>query len=86
VQKQVLELLDELRRVFQLSMLFITHDLRVAAHVCEEIAVMKDGEIVERGATADIFAAPKHDYTRALLAAVPGRDRLRQPLPPPPHA
>jgi peptide/nickel transport system ATP-binding protein len=86
VQKQVLELLDELRRVFELSMLFITHDLRVAAHVCEEIAVMKDGEIVERGATADIFAAPKHDYTRALLAAVPGRDRLRQPLPPPPHA
>jgi peptide/nickel transport system ATP-binding protein len=83
VQKQVLELLDELRRVFALSMLFITHDLRVAAHVCEEIAVMKDGEIVEQGATAAIFAAPKHDYTKALLAAVPGRDRLRQPLLPP---
>ena len=74
VQKQVLELLDQLRRAFDLSMLFITHDLRVAAHVCEEIAVMKDGVIVERGATADVFAGPRHDYTKALLAAVPGRD------------
>ncbi|HEU0060620.1 MAG TPA: ABC transporter ATP-binding protein [Hyphomicrobiaceae bacterium] len=74
VQKQVLELLDQLRRAFDLSMLFITHDLRVAAHVCEEIAVMKDGVIVERGATADVFAEPRHEYTKALLAAVPGRD------------
>jgi len=73
VQKQVLELLDELRTTFDLSMLFITHDLRVAAHVCEEIAVMKDGVIVEHGSTADIFARPKHPYTQALLASVPGR-------------
>jgi peptide/nickel transport system ATP-binding protein len=73
VQKQVLELLDELRRTFDLSMLFITHDLRVAAHVCEEIAVMKDGIIVEQGSTADIFARPQHAYTQALLASVPGR-------------
>jgi peptide/nickel transport system ATP-binding protein len=74
VQKQVLELLDELRVAFELSLLFITHDLRVAAQVCEEVAVMKDGVIVEQGATADIFAKPQHEYTRALLAAVPGRD------------
>jgi peptide/nickel transport system ATP-binding protein len=74
VQKQVLELLDELRGAFELSLLFITHDLRVAAQVCEEVAVMKDGVIVEQGATADIFAKPQHEYTRALLAAVPGRD------------
>jgi peptide/nickel transport system ATP-binding protein len=73
VQKQVLDLLDELRTTFELSMLFITHDLRVAAHVCEEIAVMKDGAIVEHGSTADIFARPQHDYTKALLASVPGR-------------
>ena len=78
VQKQVLELLDELRTAFDLSMLFITHDLRVAAHVCEEIAVMKDGLIVERGATADIFAEPRHEYTKALLASVPGRDWQQQ--------
>jgi peptide/nickel transport system ATP-binding protein len=74
VQKQVLDLLDELRTAFDLSMLFITHDLRVAAHVCEEIAVMKDGVIVEQGATADIFAEPRHEYTKTLLASVPGRD------------
>jgi peptide/nickel transport system ATP-binding protein len=72
VQKQVLELLDELRRTLDLSMLFITHDLRVAATVCEEIAVMQHGVIVEQGATADIFANPQHSYTRALLQAVPG--------------
>ncbi|MBX9588622.1 MAG: ABC transporter ATP-binding protein [Hyphomonadaceae bacterium] len=74
VQKQVLDLLDELRTTFDLSMLFITHDLRVAAHVCEEIAVMKDGAIVEQGSTAAIFARPQHAYTQALLASVPGRD------------
>ncbi len=74
VQKQVLDLLDELRTAFDLSMLFITHDLRVAAHVCEEIAVMKDGVIVEQGATADIFSEPRHEYTKTLLASVPGRD------------
>jgi ABC-type glutathione transport system ATPase component len=78
VQKQVLDLLDELRTAFDLSMLFITHDLRVAAHVCEEIAVMKDGVIVERGPTSDIFAKPQHQYTKALLASVPGRDWQQQ--------
>jgi peptide/nickel transport system ATP-binding protein len=74
VQKQVLELLNELRKSFGLSMLFITHDLRVAATVCEELAIMQRGEIVERGATADIFAAPSHPYTRTLFEAVPGRE------------
>jgi peptide/nickel transport system ATP-binding protein len=74
VQKQVLDLLDELRRSLDLSLLFITHDLRVAAHVCEEIAVMKDGQIVEQGLTAGIFTNPRHKYTQTLLASVPGRD------------
>jgi peptide/nickel transport system ATP-binding protein len=72
VQKQVLELLDELRKTLDLSMLFITHDLRVAATVCEEIAVMQNGRLVEHGATAEIFARPQHAYTQALLKAVPG--------------
>jgi peptide/nickel transport system ATP-binding protein len=76
VQKQVLELLDDLRKKLGLSMLFITHDLRVAAHVCEEIVVMRNGQIVERGATAEIFARPQHEYTRALLASVPGKEWL----------
>jgi peptide/nickel transport system ATP-binding protein len=80
VQKQVLDLLDDLRRQFGLTMLFITHDLRVAAHVCEDIVVLKNGAIVERGMTADIFANPQHEYTRALLASVPGRNwQRRQP-------
>jgi peptide/nickel transport system ATP-binding protein len=74
VQKQVLELLNDLRRTFGLSMLFITHDLRVAATVCEDIAIMRRGVIVEQGPTARIFAAPEHEYTRSLLDAVPGKD------------
>jgi peptide/nickel transport system ATP-binding protein len=78
VQKQVLDLLDDLRRQFGLTMLFITHDLRVAAHVCEDIVVLKNGTIVERGMTADIFANPQHDYTRTLLASVPGRNWQRR--------
>lgn len=78
VQKQVLDLLDDLRRRFGLTMLFITHDLRVAAHVCEEIVVLKGGRIIERGATAAIFADPQHEYTRTLLASVPGRDWQRR--------
>jgi len=53
-------------------MLFITHDLRVAAQVCDRIAVMRRGEIVEQGFTTDVFGHPAHEYTRALLDSVPG--------------
>ena len=53
-------------------MLFITHDLRGAAQVCDEIAVMRYGEIVERGRTSEIFAGPRHEYTRQLPDSVPG--------------
>jgi peptide/nickel transport system ATP-binding protein len=73
VQAQVLQLLSTIRDRFNLAMLFITHDLRVAAQVCDRIAVMRLGEIVEQGDTADVFARPRHPYTRELLAAVPGR-------------
>jgi peptide/nickel transport system ATP-binding protein len=73
VQAQVLRLLADIRDRFNLAMLFITHDLRVAAQVCDRIAVMRDGEIVEHGETARVYADPQHAYTRALLAAVPGR-------------
>ncbi|PSC06078.1 microcin ABC transporter ATP-binding protein [Alsobacter soli] len=72
VQKQVLELLDGLKARLRLSMLFITHDLHVAAQVCDRIAVMRRGEIVEMRPARDLFAAPEHPYTRELLAAVPG--------------
>jgi peptide/nickel transport system ATP-binding protein len=74
VQKQVLELLNDLRKKFGLSMLFITHDLRVAATVCEDIAIMQRGVIVEQGPTARIFANPEHAYTKSLLDAVPGKE------------
>jgi len=74
VQAQVLQLLDDVRRRFDLAVLFITHDLRVAAQICDRIAVMQQGVIVEQGVTAEVFAAPQHPYTRALFNAAPGKD------------
>ena len=73
VQKQVLELLDELREEMGLSLLFITHDLRVAATVCENILIMSKGQVVEQGTTESVFSSPSHPYTKSLLAAIPGQ-------------
>jgi peptide/nickel transport system ATP-binding protein len=73
VQAQVLALLGEIKTRLRLAMLFITHDLRVAAQVCDRIAVMRAGEIVEQGDVADVFGRPAHAYTQALLAAAPAR-------------
>ena len=73
VQAQVLALLEELRVRLGLTMLFITHDLRVAAQICDRVAVMRHGIIVEQGRTDKVFASPAHDYTRTLLESVPGR-------------
>jgi peptide/nickel transport system ATP-binding protein len=72
VQAQVLKLLAELRERLGLSIVFITHDLRVAAQVCDLVAVMKEGEIVEHGPVAEVFGRPQHPYTQALIASVPG--------------
>lgn len=72
VQAQILKLLREIQAEFGLGMLFITHDLRVAAQLCDRVIVMHQGEIVEEGATAELYARPQHDYTRRLLAAAPG--------------
>ncbi len=74
VQAQVLELIDDVRRRFELAVLFITHDLRVAAQICHRIAVMHRGEVVEEGPTVQVFGAPAHPYTRALFDAAPGRN------------
>lgn len=73
VQAQVLKLLVDLRDRLSLTIIFITHDLRVAAQICDRIAIMRRGEIVEQGPTGAIFSNPQHDYTRALLSAVPGK-------------
>ena len=72
VQAQILALLKELQARLGLAILFVTHDLRVAAQMCDRIAVMQKGRIVELGSTAELFRAPQHAYTKALLAAVPG--------------
>jgi peptide/nickel transport system ATP-binding protein len=74
VQAQVLALLEEIRGRLQLAMLFITHDLRVAAQVCDHVAVMQQGRIVEYGPAQEVFRRPQHEYTRALFAAAPGRE------------
>jgi peptide/nickel transport system ATP-binding protein len=74
VQAQVLALLEEIRERLNLAMLFITHDLRVAAQVCDHVAVMSQGRVVEYGAAEEVFLNPRHDYTRALFNAAPGRN------------
>jgi peptide/nickel transport system ATP-binding protein len=74
IQAQVLDLLRDLRERFDLSILFITHDLRVAAQLCDRIAVMQTGKLVEIGTVHDIFLRPQQAYTRQLLDAVPGAD------------
>ena len=73
VQAQVLELFEEIRTRLDLAMLFITHDLRVAAQVCDQVAVMSKGRVVEYGPAEEVFLRPKHEYTRALFEAAPGR-------------
>nr|WP_311202463.1 hypothetical protein [Pseudomonas aeruginosa] len=67
----MLTLLEELQRELGLSLVFITHDLQVAARLCDRIAVMQGGRIVELGDARQVLHAPIHDYTRRLLAARP---------------
>lgn len=73
VQAQVLDLLEDIRERLHLAMLFITHDLRVAAQVCDVVAVMSKGKVVEYGLAAEVFRDPQHEYTKALFDAAPGR-------------
>src|SRR6266851_905540 len=75
VQKQILDLLDHLRRDLKLGLLFITHDLGVVAQVADRVAVMYAGRIVEEGSATQVLATPKHPYTQGLLAASPRLER-----------
>jgi microcin C transport system ATP-binding protein len=79
IQAQILDLLADLRDRFGMAMLFITHDLSIVRRIADRVCVMKDGEIVETGPVADLFARPEHPYTRALMAAEP----KGAPRPPP---
>ena len=74
----MLKLLAELRLRLGLSIIFITHDLRVAAQICDLVAVMKDGAVVEQGLAAEVFGDPQHPYTQALLASIPGGEFARE--------
>ena len=73
IQAQVLDLLKQISGQFDLSVLFITHDLRVAAQICDRIAVMRQGELVELARASDVFYRPQHEYTRRLIDSIPGK-------------
>ncbi|HEU5044217.1 MAG TPA: ATP-binding cassette domain-containing protein [Nocardioidaceae bacterium] len=71
IQAQILNLLHDLQRDYQLTYVFVSHNLAVVRHLCNEVAVLAAGQVVEAGATSEVFSAPKDDYTRTLLAAAP---------------
>jgi ABC-type oligopeptide transport system ATPase subunit len=74
IQAQVINLLMDLQQRLRLTCMFIAHDLRLVRHICNRVAVMYLGRIVEMGVTERVFAAPQHPYTRALMSAVPATE------------
>ena len=78
IQADILNLLKNLQKELNLTYLFISHDLSVVAHICDEVAVMYLGRIVEHGPTRELFSNPKHPYTKALLSSIPSIDPEKQ--------
>lgn len=78
IQAQILDLLRNLQKEMNMAMLFITHDLGVIAELCDEVAVMYGGMIVERAGVEELFETPLHPYTRGLIASIPGSDKPRK--------
>ncbi|RZQ64954.1 ABC transporter ATP-binding protein [Amycolatopsis suaedae] len=76
VRAQILDLLDDLVRRFDLTLVFVSHDLSVVRHVCDTVAVMRRGEIVELGPVERVYEQPEHEYTRELIAAAPDLGRV----------
>ncbi len=74
VQAQILNLLADLQEEFDLTYVFVSHDLSVVRHIADEVIVMYYGEVVERGTRQAVFADPQHDYTKTLFAATPRAD------------
>lgn len=74
IQAEVLQLLDDIRQEIGLTLLFVTHDLRVASQVSEQVLVMRKSRIVETGSIVEVFRNPQHIYTKTLLAALPGKE------------
>ena len=72
IQAQILELLKKLQKKFQLTYLFITHDLRVVKYIADEVIVLQNGKLVEKGSVSRLFNKPSTDYTKALIEAIPG--------------
>ena len=72
IQAQILELLKKLQKKFQLTYLFITHDLRVVKYIADEVIVLQNGKLVEKGSVSQLFNKPSIDYTKALIEAIPG--------------
>ena len=80
IQAQILELMKHLRKEFGSSILLITHDLGVVAEMCDSVAVMYAGRIVEQATTEELFASPKHPYTQGLLASIPRLGKKQERL------
>jgi peptide/nickel transport system ATP-binding protein len=81
IQAQILDLLAELQREFQMAILLITHDLAVVAETCDRVAVMYAGRIVESASTGDLFGRPMHPYTQGLFRSLPSASKGLEPIP-----